>query len=52
MVVARAEDSPRLRRSWERRLGDEAMIELLQHRIDELEARVTALEKRDAGNPE
>ncbi|MCK9893981.1 excisionase [Frankia sp. AgB32] len=47
MVAARAEESPRLRRSWERRLGEEAQIELLQHRIDELEARVAALEGRD-----
>lgn len=47
MVAARAEESPRLRRNWERRLGEEALVELLQHRIDELEARVAALERRD-----
>ncbi len=45
-VAARAEESPRLRRKWEQRLGEEAEVELLQHRIDELEARVAALEKR------
>jgi hypothetical protein len=48
MVVARAADSPRLRRNWERRLGEEALVELLAHRIEELEARVAALERRDA----
>ncbi len=47
MVAARAEESPRLRRSWERRLGEEAQLELLRHRIVELEARVAALERRD-----
>lgn len=46
-VAARAEESPRLRRKWERQIGDEATVELLQRRIDELEARVAALEKRD-----
>ncbi|MCM3887247.1 excisionase [Frankia sp. R82] len=45
MVVARAQESPRLRRTWERRLGEEAQLALLQHRVDELEARVAALEK-------
>ena len=47
MVAARANESPRLRGNRERRLGDEALAELFQHRIDELEARVAALEKRD-----
>ncbi|MDT3442867.1 MULTISPECIES: excisionase [unclassified Pseudofrankia] len=47
MVAARAGESPRLRRKWEKRLGEEALVELLQHRIDDLEARVAALEKRD-----
>ncbi|ADP84111.1 hypothetical protein [Pseudofrankia inefficax] len=48
MVAARAEESPRLRRSGERRMGAEAQVELLQHRIAELEARVAALERREA----
>jgi transposase len=47
MVAARADESPRLRRKWENRLGEEALVALLQHRIDELEARVAALESRD-----
>ncbi|WP_076821530.1 excisionase [Pseudofrankia asymbiotica] len=47
MVAARAGESPRLRRKWEQRLGDEALVELLQQRIDDLEARVAALEQRD-----
>jgi hypothetical protein len=49
MVTARAGESPRLRRKWEKRLGDEALVELLQQRIDDLEARVAALERRDPG---
>ncbi|WP_007512517.1 MULTISPECIES: hypothetical protein [Pseudofrankia] len=49
MVAARAKDSPRLRRTLERRMSEEALIELLQDRIDALEARVAALERRDAG---
>jgi hypothetical protein len=48
MVVARAEASPRLRRASERRLEAEAQLDLLRHRIDQLEARVAALEGRDA----
>ena len=46
MVAARAEASPRLRHSAERRLADEAQIELLRHRVDQLELRLTALERR------
>ncbi|CAO5177120.1 DNA binding domain protein, excisionase family [Frankia sp. AiPs1] len=46
MVAARAQESPRLRRSLERRLGEEAQLELLRHRVEELEARMAALEKR------
>ncbi len=45
MVAARAEDSPRLRRAAERRLATEAQLDLLRHRVDELEARVRALER-------
>jgi transposase len=44
MVAARAEASPRLRRSAERRLADEAQLELLRHRVDQLELRLAALE--------
>lgn len=46
MVAARAEASPRLRRSAERRLADEAQLEILRHRVDQLELRVAALEGR------
>jgi transposase len=45
MVAARAEASPRLRRSAERRLADQAQLEILRHRVDQLELRLTALEQ-------
>lgn len=51
MVAARAEASPRLRRSAERRLADEAQLELLRHRVDQLELRIAALERGDAVAP-
>ena len=46
VVAERAEASPRLRRSAERRLADEAQLELLRHRVDQLELRLAALERR------
>lgn len=46
VVAARAEASPRLRRSAQRRLGDEAQLEILRHRVDQLELRLTTLERR------
>jgi transposase len=46
VVAERAEASPRLRRSAERRLGDEAQLEILRHRIDSLELRLAELERR------
>jgi transposase len=46
VVAARAEASPRLRRSTERRLADEAQLEILRHRIDQLELRLATLERR------
>ncbi|HUJ07726.1 MAG TPA: hypothetical protein VLX31_16595 [Streptosporangiaceae bacterium] len=48
VVAARAEASPRLRRTAERRLADEAQLELLRHRIDQLELRLAALERRQS----
>jgi transposase len=45
-VATRAEASPRLRRSAERRLADQAQLEILRHRIDQLELRLSALEQR------
>ena len=46
VVAARAEASPRLRRTAERRLADQAQLEILRHRVDQLELRLTALERR------
>jgi transposase len=46
VVAARAEASPRLRRTAERRLADEAQLEILRHRIDQLELRLASLERR------
>jgi len=43
-VAARAEASPRLRRAAERRLAQEAELELLRGRLVELERRLAALE--------
>ena len=45
-VAARAESSPRLRRSAERRLAGEAELEMLRHRVEKLELRLAALEGR------
>ena len=45
MVAARAAESPRLRRTAERRLADEAQVEILRHRVDQLELRLAALER-------
>jgi transposase len=46
LVAERAEASPRLRKTAERRLSDEAQLEILRHRVDELERRLAALESR------
>jgi transposase len=46
MIAARAEASPRLRHSAERRLADEAQLEILRHRVNQLELRLTAVERR------
>ena len=46
MVADRAEASPRLRRTAERRLAEQAELEILRHRIDQLELRLAALEQR------
>ena len=48
LVAARAEASPRLRRSVARRLADEAQLEILRHRVDQLELRLAALERRQS----
>ena len=46
VVANRAESSPRLRRTAERRLADQAQLEILRHRIDQLELRLAGLESR------
>ena len=46
MVAERAEASPRLRHSAERRLAGEAELELLRHRVAQLELRLAELERR------
>jgi transposase len=51
MVAERAEASPRVRKTAERRLADEAQLELLRHRVDQLELRLADLERR-LSNPQ
>ena len=46
LIAARAEASPRLRHTAQRRLADEAQLEILRHRVDQLELRLAALERR------
>jgi transposase len=51
LVAARAEASPRLRRTAEQRLADQAQLEILRHRVDQLELRLAALERRQDSQP-
>jgi len=51
MVASRAEASPRLRRTAERRIADQAELEILRHRVDQLELRLAALEQRERPGP-
>ena len=51
LATARAEASPRLRRTAQRRLADEAQLEILRHRVDQLELRLAALERRQPSDP-
>jgi transposase len=51
MVASRAEASPRLRRTAERRIADQAELEILRHRIDQLELRLAALEQSGRPGP-
>lgn len=46
VVAGRAEASPRLRRAAERRLAEAAELEILRHRVNQLELRLAALEHR------
>ncbi len=51
VVAARAEASPRLRSTAQRRLADEAQMEILRHRVDQLELRLAAVERRQPPDP-
>src|SRR5580700_3644508 len=51
LVATRAESSPRLRRTAQRRLAEEAQLEILRHRVDQLELRLAALERRQPPDP-
>ena len=51
LVAARAEASPRLRHTAQRRLANEAQLEILRHRVDQLELRLAALEQRQPSDP-
>jgi transposase len=48
-VAARAEGSPRLRRSAQRRVAEGEQVEMLRDRLDQLERRIAALERRAPG---
>ena len=51
-LLTMAVTSPRLRRSAQRRLADEAQLEILRHRVDQLELRLAVLERRQPPGPE
>jgi transposase len=51
VIASRAEASPRLRRTAERRLADAAELEILRHRVQQLEQRLAALERRADPGP-
>jgi transposase len=51
LVATRAEASPRLRRTAQRRLAEEAQLEILRHRVDQLELRLAVLEQREQSDP-
>jgi hypothetical protein len=46
VVTARAGESPRLRRAAERRDAQQFDLEVLRHRLDQLELRVATLDQR------
>ena len=46
LVASRAEASPRLRRAAERRSADQTQLEVLRQRLDQLELRLAAVERR------
>lgn len=45
-VIERAAASPRIQRRAEREVSLEAQVNLLRHRVDQLELRLTALERK------
>jgi len=51
VVATRGGASPRLRSTAQRRLADEAQLEILRHRVDQLELRLAALERRQPSDP-
>jgi transposase len=51
VVAARAEASPRLRRTAERRQADQVQLETLRPRVDQLELRLADLERRGGQPP-
>jgi transposase len=51
MVAGRAGASPRLRRTAERRIADQAELEILRHRVDQLELRLAAVEQHERPGP-
>ena len=51
LVASRAQESPRLRHTAERRLAEEAQLEILRHRVDQLELRLAALERQPPAGP-
>jgi transposase len=51
VIASRAEASPRLRRSAERQISGEARLELILHRLDQLELRLAAFERRLPPDP-
>lgn len=46
-VIERAAASPRIQRRAEREVSLEAQVTLLRHRVDQLELRLAALERKD-----
>jgi transposase len=51
-VLERAAQSPRIQRRAEREISLEAQVALLRHRVDQLELRLAAMERRTAPRPD
>jgi hypothetical protein len=50
-VAERAQGSPRIRRAAERRAAGETEVEMLRRRLDQVELRLVAVERRLADTP-